>query len=122
MSLQTWKKEFYSPISKTNKKNSLQHSLTKWIGLRKENLAKHEVEYNPNFLGITYKGSVLSIDASSCSLCKNYGTCDKCPLNDCQNEYRAFVKTSNPEPMIALIQMTIDKDLEKKYGEDKANK
>ena len=112
MSLQTWKKEFYSPISKTNKGNSLQHSLIKWIGLRKENLAKHEVEYNPDFGDITYKGSVLRIDSSSCALCKNYDTCDKCPLNDCQNEYGAFVKSSNPEPMIAFIQKAIDDGFE----------
>ena len=112
MSLQSWKKEFYSPISKTNKKNSLQHSLTKWIGLRKENLEKHEVEYNPDFVDITYKESVLRIDASSCALCKNYDTCDECPLNDCQNEYKAFVKTSNPEPMVAFIQKAIDDGVE----------
>ena len=112
MSLQSWKKEFYSPISKTNKKNSLQHSLIKWIGLRKENLAKHEVEYNPDFVDITYKESALHIGDNSCALCRNYVSCDKCPLYNCFSEYEHFVIHSNPEPMIALIQRTIEEGVE----------
>lgn len=111
MSLKTWKKEFYIPVSKVSKKNALQHSLTKWIGLRKENLEKHGVEYDSYIRAITFKGSMLEIDAG---LCKNYDFCEDCPLKDCKIEYRYFIRTSNPEPMISLIQQAIDKDLESK--------
>lgn len=37
MSLDTWKAEFYSiPAEEVAAKDAIQHSLTKWIGLRPE--------------------------------------------------------------------------------------
>ena len=50
MSIATWKKEFYSPISKCPKSKAAAHSLKKWIGLRPENLAKHGLEAERSFL------------------------------------------------------------------------
>ena len=114
MSLQSWKKEFYSPISKVSKKDALQHSLIKWVGLRKENLAKHGVEYDSTIGAITFKGSKLAIDGWSCALCRKYKSCDDCPLGDCAFEYGHFQRVSNPESMIDLIQSTVDKSSENK--------
>ena len=107
MSFSTWKKEFYPVKAKTiAKKGSevdiVQHSLTKWIGLRPENLDKHEMRLH-GYHSITdvpagdllegdwpYSDkTVLSITDESCSLCKAYrhddmvwhvDACERCPL------------------------------------------
>lgn len=42
MSLETWKEEFYKiPAEECIKEQALDHSITKWEGLRPENLQKH---------------------------------------------------------------------------------
>ncbi len=44
MGIATWKKEFYPPISKVTRANAIDHSLKKWIGLREENLKRHDLK------------------------------------------------------------------------------
>lgn len=121
MSLKTWKEEFYKvEASQVPQEEALQHSLTKWIGLRRENLAKHEVERNGFLLGDT--DIILAIDGTSCALCLLYvdESCHSCPLrkakedqgyfytgDHCWKEYSIQIRTGNPEPMIRLIQKAI---------------
>ena len=105
MSFSTWKKEFYPVKAETiAKKGSevdiVQHSLTKWIGLRPNNLVKHgmkKVEFNlisevdANFDEWPYcDKKSLSITDETCSLCKAYRyddltwishPCENCPLH-----------------------------------------
>jgi hypothetical protein len=78
MSIRTWKKEFY-PIDadETTKAKAIEHSLKKWIGLRKANLEKHRLQQG-QFLGASYgtlvsaSGPVFTVDSRSCSLCFHY--------------------------------------------------
>ena len=132
MSLKTWKEEFYKvEVSQVPQEEALQHSLTKWIGLRRENLAKHEVERNGVLLRdkdapyIPFGADtdiVLAIDGTSCALCLLYAdeSCHSCPLrkakedqghfyidDHCWEEYSIQIRTGNPEPMIRLIQKAI---------------
>ena len=75
MSMKTWRKEFY-PIhaDKVPIEEAAQHSLQKWIGLRPENLAKHDVTmsgsevYNNNFNAT----NTLELSGQSCALCYHY--------------------------------------------------
>lgn len=98
MSLQTWMDEFY-PVEadKVPKDQAVQHSLTKWIGLRAENMERHGVYMR---LGeLREKGSgkcdVLDIDATSCALCHHHFVsevmagkkCKTCPLAQVRNGY-----------------------------------
>lgn len=115
MSLESWKTEFY-PIkaSEVPEEHAVEHSLQKWIGLRSENLRKHEV-----FIG--YKEIVdtrneFCIDGWSCPLCVHYvlvkDSCDECPLSvhlgaPCDSgddsPYGHWVDTQDPEPMISAL-------------------
>ncbi len=124
MSLETWKKEYYpipadDPSLKGQPVACIQHSLTKWKGLRPENLEKHEVT---DLLGdrcIKFGNNTLWIDGSSCSLCCNY-TCDmvgldggtqECPIqkisgDHCGSAYRC--KAQLVEPVISLLEQTLE--------------
>jgi hypothetical protein len=135
MSLKTWKAEFYkTPANRVSKKNALQHSLTKWTGLLKNNLKKHGVfidfwgvvdkTNNNEFLGIDvstcalcYHYQEINVDGNSCLLCPLYGIHEaSCDANQSRNEaspYLVFCKTKNPKPMIALIQAAIKAEGEK---------
>lgn len=133
MSLETWKAEFYPiPADKVKKKDTLEHSLRKWEGLRKENLEKHEMKLSGARLtgqdGLGY----LLIASESCALCVVAGKealgemrppcacasyCGKCPLykldkTSCDfgegNPYKVFSIEGNPEPMISLITRAIE--------------
>lgn len=76
MSEQSWKDEFY-PIEATEVEvddlEAVNHSLQKWIGLRKENLQKHEINE-----------PLIAIGSQSCALCHQYivknDDCIGCPL------------------------------------------
>lgn len=91
MSLITWKEEFY-PIPASHYmpwESTCQHSLQKWIGLRPENLQKHNVALRPYQLSnprppvylvdvdieklkhdkLDYNWDILEINGSSCALC-----------------------------------------------------
>ena len=131
MSLDTWKKEFYPiPAKECKKKDALEHSLKKWIGLRIKNLEKH---------GVIKKGfriiedlkdeyEYLHIADSSCALCIHYLNnegikCIKCPLSKSRNgtacdkgrssPYENFTNHSEPEPMIRLIRKAIKQSKQK---------
>lgn len=106
MSLRTWKKEFYR---KSSRGNALKHALLKWVGLRKPNTDKHNIDQ--------YK----ALRNTPCALCVYY-TCDymrfagnkksQCPLShnkdgDCITAYSKFKQTYNPEPMIKRIKRAI---------------
>lgn len=128
MSLETWKLEFYpTDASDCKEDDALEHSLRKWIGLRKENLEKHGLKCNDNsdaFINDEGSDIFFMISYETCSLCQFYfgyekGDCQKCPLSiarngevcfrpDDESPYEDFVNCGNPEPMIELIQKAID--------------
>lgn len=91
MSLKTWKAEFYQTEAKNcPRSKAAEHSLRKWIGLKKENLKKHKVKVGLigvideryNFLSLNR--NTLIIDKNTCALCKHFlsslSGCEKCPL------------------------------------------
>lgn len=119
MSLQTWKDEFY-PVdaSEVSQEEAVAHSLRKWIGLRKENIAKHGVGGELPFSVLDVAGASLPIDANSCSLCLHYSDsgCPTCPITRAQghpcdvaggiggSQWRKWRDDDNPEPMIAVLE------------------
>jgi hypothetical protein len=125
MSIKSWKKEFYSkPAYKCCRKNAIEHSLTKWQGLLKKNLEKHDLVLindryfdMDDYTGIMSKrNSIFKIDGGNCALCVWYlkNDCTECPLYkilgcdcDCQhiqnNPYFIFRNTGNPMPMINAL-------------------
>lgn len=118
MSLKSWKKEFY-PIgaSEVDEQDAVAHSLRKWIGLRQENLDKHDVSHSWD--GISYKKDSLPIGAPSCALCQHHyipkRSCESCPLHEylgrpCDGDdspYAAFVDDDGPEPMISALEAIV---------------
>lgn len=125
MSLETWKAEFY-PIdaSKVPVEDAVQHSLRKWRGLTKENLASHELSRNRRSIEEGGYGGSLPINSESCALCHHYfngnvqDSCDGCPLFEslgricyegCEEDnrdsiYHQFTINGNPLPMIAALE------------------
>lgn len=125
MSFNSWKKEFYSPITKVAKKNAATHSLIKWIGLRPDNLEKHGLKIDDDsIVNAKYDDYILlSIDSESCSLCKwaekgqSFNTCENCDFRifhgfDCDDikkgPYKDWLTNNNPEPMIEALQAIVD--------------
>lgn len=120
MSLKSWKEEFY-PVRAADATHPLQHSLQKWIGLRPENLERHEVFINSDSNVESENGDSLSIDSSSCALCTIYldNGCADCPLIKAheapcdqigwggENPFAAWCSDHYPEPMIQIIQKAI---------------
>lgn len=117
MSLSTWKKEFYRTTanSRTAMKDPLKHSLRKWEGLQKKNLAKHGMNWHPEYGNkiIDRFGIAFRISESSCACCKKVeSNCDQCPITiltgfDCDHEYCRSVTLKTPNPMIALLKKAI---------------
>lgn len=132
MSLKTWKAEFYpvAPKKSMTTKEAIEHSLAKWIGLRKKNLKKHEVGiFSNNMLAnLSHETGFLEIDASSCALCKKFYApdsvfvddevgCPNCPLRNVLGEvcdadpsespYCVFIENGNPEPMIKALKKAL---------------
>lgn len=140
MSFDSWEEEVYpiqacqmvyeSDISCTK------HALTKWKGLRKEVLAKHELEadYEGDLVEIggslekIAEGNYFEIDSSTCALCCKH-SCETCPIvrmrgYDCYtdfkseteiSEYKKWCEYKDPEPMIDLLEKTL------KYLEEEEN-
>lgn len=122
MSLESWKAEFYfTDAFEVPVEEALAHSLRKWIGLRPENLARHDLK---TFGSSVYDGDrKFWIDDSSCALCFHYlrsiPSCSTCPLakslgrrcdhptSDAESPYRVWVSTKNPEPMIEALQTAL---------------
>ncbi len=130
MSLESWIKEFYStPAEMVDVDASLQHSLTKWIGAREENLNKHDlIVLGARLCEKHNQRKSIAFTGHTCALCYNYPTCDGCPLSNlkdetsleypCINQYNFFQQLGNPEPMIALIQSVIDQENQNKNDEN----
>lgn len=115
MGIRSWKKEFYSPLSKVSRKGALAHALKKWIGLRASNLKRHGLkvgEYKDIF-DIDEKSTFLAdprlyVDGSSCALCIHYDECDECPIfvatgTHCKDQFDKWYHSGDPEPMIRLL-------------------
>ena len=87
MSLETWKAEFY-PIeaSKVSKKDAIDHSLQKWLGLLPENLAKHRCTMLDQMVidldGDRYDPPNLYIYSECCALCLLHHTDDATTENE----------------------------------------
>lgn len=124
MSLETWKAEFY-PVEAQDVpvEDAVRHSLQKWIGLRAENLSRHECWLDDNGCDIAVVDSsrdYLYIDSRTCALCEHHrrgGACLNCPLvkvrgRPCDDDegfsspYGQIYKR-NPEPMIALLELAL---------------
>jgi hypothetical protein len=134
MSLETWKEEFYSTDayeyveeSKYSEIDCVLHSLTKWIGLREENLKKHE-------LSTILSGSRIIKDQHNemcagggvySSMCRRYqkerkkfndiepDICSKCigriaNKEKCSDQYDSWYWHQDPEPMIAWMENTLE--------------
>lgn len=101
MSLETWKAEFYPKrASRTTKEEAVAHSLAKWIGLRPDNLAKHNVLVDGDKCVVPDDDEdnteAVQINGETCALCFHYHDdeeeggyvddeepedwCGKCPL------------------------------------------
>ena len=89
MSLATWKREFYTPMSKVNKRDAAAASLRKWEGLRPGNLKRHAVEWLDTYLRDRVSPEdILDINDTSCALCWYFlgpvgepFPCGACPLS-----------------------------------------
>lgn len=139
MSLKTWKQEFY-PVDAEDVVSHganydeiaidmIKHSLTKWRGLTKDNLDKHDLVQDWRYI----KEATLrtfEIDGYSCSLCCEYRNitfkdpCEQCPItiatgirqdtygarvDPCSVEYHCFLDDGGgPEPMIRLLERTLE--------------
>lgn len=109
MSLGSWKKEFYPPITDRIRSSAVlaaKHSLKKWQGALPENTKRHGVEFARGFIrekdDDDYSGGTFYFDGDSCSLCRfadeeherarngrptlydvsvsEYEMCERCPL------------------------------------------
>ena len=125
MTLATWKKEFYpkKPSKRMTKREAVEHSLTKWRGLTKANLKKHDVRID--FAGdVADDKNFLSISSSSCALCAKYQdfdssleqVCLQCPLYQLlgkrcdsgeDSPFAIWVHDVNPRPMIRALEKTL---------------
>jgi len=117
MSIETWKAEFYFiNAHDVAVEDVVSHSLTKWKGLRPENLLKHGLRASDYRLYDIYKPhEFFTIGVGSCSLCQKYMNrqgCSKCPLfkllgTSCDDEWQPFdyfCLDKNPEPMIHALE------------------
>ena len=80
MSIESWKAEFY-PVEadKCPKENVVAHSIRKWEGLYADNLKKHGLEVDSDYIEDCLYDRFY-IDSSSCALCQTHFTCGDCPL------------------------------------------
>lgn len=110
----------------------VQHSLTKWEGLRPEVLAEHGLKLDLGTVSVGDERNVLSVDSDSCSLCEVFWVndydlnenerCGECPLLKVRDGVRcdhvrgdelappfgALLRRSDPEPMIFWLQKALD--------------
>lgn len=136
---QDWLDNYYptkadDPEVIQNWRTALEHSLTKWKGLRPSVLASYDLEINSTRVAHRRTGKeVLEINGHSCSLCQKASIenpdnlCLVCPLykqrdntscdeitdqerakdNPSCAPYGSFSLNDNPEPMIALLETTL---------------
>lgn len=95
MSLQSWKKEFY-PVEAEDVAAAtdsgdlvlLNHSLQKWIGLRDENMIKHNVYKGCSVTIYDSENYEFEVNSKTCALCHIHyrfvdgegSACKTCPL------------------------------------------
>lgn len=138
MSLASWKAEFYPmPADEVPAKDAAMHSLVKWIGLRKKNLARHGIYRTGNEIA-DENADYISIDDSSCALCVHYakyksgwsgckgcplyevrggGRCDKYMEEELVPPYTEFLTNGDPEPMIEWLVWAVWYEAAHKTGE-----
>ena len=128
-----WLKTYYpKPASSTTKEEAIQHSLTKWKGLRPAVLEEHGLRQSSQQLRTSrVPDSVFVIDIASttCSLCYHYykfdakqlSICASCPLAKARagvpcdkltgeelfSPWYTWVRTGNPEPMIQVLEAAL---------------
>lgn len=131
MTLKTWKEEFYptSDFDGMTEIQSIEHSLQKWIGLRKDNISRHAVVIDDG--DVVYSEDPLQcvvIGDWSCALCMNFRYkddnsegCYPCPLYksrggvSCYKETRketlspwiSWKRDTDPEPMIVALEKAL---------------
>ncbi len=120
MSIRTWKREFYSPISRCKKADALAHTLKKYLGTRKAAIARHSVQKTVDG-DLTDGETVFYFVDKTCALCrfyhKNHTCTPECPLvtksgKRCTNDGQPFsiwVETGDPEPLIRALRRAIKK-------------
>jgi hypothetical protein len=142
MSIKTWRDEFYPVAARDVPKDPVEatkHSLQKWIGLRPDNLARHDVvlrghEVREPQFNAPHELNVY-ISASSCALCVHYygdevsdRHCSECPLHQVRGGYPCdkrsgrepldpwswYSPRQDPEPMISWLEEALA------YAEDPA--
>ncbi len=118
MSKETWLAEHYPiPAKHVLAKDALAHSIRKWEGLTRRELAHHGLEQPP-----------ISVDGGTCALCHHFyeteadEDCDDCPIveyqgfpctmssrsNDEDSPYAKWKSRGNPVPMISLLWRTAE--------------
>ena len=132
MSLKTWMKEFYPVFAHEDEalEAPAAHSLRKWIGLRQDNIDKHNLKLHGRYIQeIRAPVKRFAITGESCALCEAYYIegcegaegCEHCPLyilrdgfpcdqetpeeerEDRNSPYFEFLTDQDPEPMITLL-------------------
>ncbi len=100
MSLRSWKTEFFPrPVQRVPHSEVIPAALSKWRGLRKENLDRHGLLLVESVLSDGHDSLIIS--NSTCTLCYNY-RCSECPIS-CKDAYERFCDCGDPEPMIGLL-------------------
>lgn len=126
MSFETWKEEFYPiPAKEVLPEQAVAHSLKKWQGLLSENLTKHNVRIGQHYCSNYVTDDkdprwALSINGDSCALCATR-TCWQCEIfketdetcNDEDSAYAVFCNTSDPRPMVKLLETIHQKETAK---------
>lgn len=136
MSLESWKAEYYQldadvPEVQVDDITRTRHSLQKWIGLRPDNLKRHNLRKGCRSIIEPLAANSLAIESETCALCvahcinKQDNRCESCPLyaqrnntycdsrtneeheNDNRSPYHTFTVDGNPEPMIAALEATL---------------
>lgn len=138
MSIKTWKLEFYpapATVARYLGTNGIQgpvmhdpvdatrHCLRKWQGLTTENLRKHglHIERAEIFKASDFylEKPLLRLSSDNCALCQMYmskyvNSCSQCPITKsrggvpCDDEWGTFCMKDDPQPMIALLQSTLE--------------
>lgn len=141
MTMKSWKKEFYpkAPTKSMSRLEAIRHSLTKWIGLRQENLDKHNLfADNDGDLQSpsTRSKEIFKIDGRTCALCRLYSDkaiyggcsnacplivvrdipCDQVPFSEellgAMSPYTLWTSVQDPEPMIKLLEEALKNELD----------
>mgnify|MGYP000644213654 CR=1 FL=1 len=137
MSIETWKKEFYSVeagiLNSAADVVLLEHSIKKWEGLQTENLERHELRATPRRYDRIedVEGAGFYINSASCSLCVRYlfpkgandRRCGNCPLSKVRGDaacdedadvdgddpapFNVWGLAANPEPMLHWLRKAL---------------